>query len=425
MNSDLTIIYIDALIYILTLTYWIRKKRWNAGILILLIMTISHVGAVFYYSVLSYLGLVVDNIKMEPFVYLFCCIFICIYPLLKNDSIRQIDVRGNVLFTKYLSIFIILITLEPFFENIKILMTQNEEYSDLYEVLRDEDTSVYEYIGFSEIALMFNRWSSYFKLPATVLFFFYLSKKNKPMIIGLGMVLLHYMLLGSSLGQRGLLIIMGLMYLSCFILMSHTYNKTAIKKFLLLSSAACIPFFFFFIFITISRYDAGNSQKTIGQWILLYVSEGPIKFNNEMYYGEHNTNGDVNLCFLKEVFGLDTHTEFMERDQYYYAKNGRRIEVFYTFVGDLISDFGTIGAIIICMFLSILTFNLFHNKNGIIPIDRFMIILFLCHMYCIGFASNVYRAYSLQKGVFIMFLLCLIMFFNRQHFYKKKKNGVI
>ena len=396
------------------------------GVIILLIMTISHIGAIFYYSVLSYFGQLAGNIAIEPFVYLYICILVCIYPFLEYDDIRKIDVRGNVSLLKRMSLFIIFITIEPFFENLKIILTQNAQYSDAYEALRDGDISIMDYIGFSTIGKTLNGWSGMFKIPAVVLFFFYLSQRYKMMSIGLGIVVLHYFLMGVSTGQRGQFIIMGLLCVLCFTLMINTYSKAMIKKvfryFLFLS----MPFIFLFAAITISRYDAKGSQqqKSIMQWVLLYVSEGPIKFNTQMYYEDHNTNGDVNFCYIKSLLGLETYTTYEERDQHYLAKNGRRIEVFYTFVGDFVSDFGIVGAGLGCLVLSIITFCLFRVKNGIIAIDKFMIILFLCHMYVIGFTANVYRAYFMQKGVFIMLFLCLIMFYNRQCFLNKKQRGI-
>lgn len=421
MNRDLLILYIDALFYVLTSVYWIRKKKWNVGIMILLIMTISHIGAIFYYAVLSYLGLLVDNLAIEPPVYLFICILICIYPFLKYDEIRQIDVRGNVVFIKCLSLFIIFITIEPFLENVKILLTSHGDYSDAYEVSRDADVSVLEFLGFSAIGQKMNGWCSLFRIPAVVLFFFYFSQRRKMMTVGLGIAVLHHFLMGVSIGQRGVIVIMGLLCASCFILMSNIFSKTVIEKMRRWSLVLSIPFVLLFAGITISRYEAGSQQRSMIQWLLLYVSEGPIRFNNEMYYEEHNTNGDVNLNFAKSLLGLQTYTTYEERDEHYIAKNGRRIEVFYTFIGDFVSDFGIVGSVVICLLLSMTASNLLQGKNGAIPIDKFMIILFLSHLYVIGFASNVYRAYSLQKGVFIMLILCLMMFYNRQNFLNREQ----
>ena len=405
MDNLQLIIVFDAMLYLLTFIYWAFKlKKINAGLGILLIMCMSHVGAIFYYRVLYEFGFDLE-FGIIPFVFLYLMIMMNLYPFLKHDGIREIDVTGNERFIKVLSIFVILITVEPFFENIKVLLTSKAEYSDVYDDMREGYLKIYT--GFGEMLM---GWSNHFRLFVPIAFFYYLSieEKKKWIIAGLVMCMANYILYWANYGTRGGILSQAFMYLFSFILFMPLFDPTTIRKVKRWIVIASIPMVLFFALITLSRFNSGSSNKTLVGWILLYSSEGPIKFSNEMWDGEHNTNGDVNLCYLKSLVGLKTFTSFEDRDEYYLAKNGRRIENFYTYVGDFVSDFGVFGAFVVCLILTLVTKH-FLRKDGVLLFQNLLFVLFAIHMYSIGFASNIYRSNSMQKDNFYLFVVFLIM----------------
>lgn len=124
--------------------------------------------------------------------------------------------------------------------------------------------------------------------------------------------------------------------------------KSKIKKagILLISGMVVL-----FTLISISRYNNGANTMNMNESLLLYISEGPIRFSGEKWKKPLTTNGDVNLNYFKHLIGAKTFLGYREREEYYVSKTGHRIEVFYTYVGDLLSDFGYIGTIIVCLVL--------------------------------------------------------------------------
>lgn len=407
MDNNQIIILIDALVYVLTFIYWaVKLRKLNVGLILLAIMTFSHVGAIFYYTIVRELGLLPADIKVLPFVYLYVSIMLCLLPFLKYKGAKQVDDSYCKNLITFLTFFVIAVNIEPFFENLNLLRSSGEDYSELYEDMRDGELDLYSSIGKTLAG-----WSNHFRLIVPILFFYHLTKSgvNWKCVIGLGMCMVNMILYWVNMGTRGGIVSQMFMYILAFILFVPVMSRNTVSKIKKVFLVGAIPCVILFVSITFSRYNSKvNPNKSLIGWLLLYTSEGPIKFNTEMWDGPHNTNGDVNTNFLKDLVGLKTYTSFEERDDHYMAKNGRRIEVFYTYVGDFISDYSYVGGIVICLFLYGMERKLM-KKNGIMPFHYFVLLLFVAHLYSIGFASNIYRSYGMQKGLFYM-LIILLMF---------------
>lgn len=418
MDKNQIIILADALVYLLTFIYWlVRLKKLNVGLIILAIMTISHIGAVFYYTIQVELGLFYGNIQILPFIYLYLLIMLCLFPFLQYKGVKGVDIRGCETLVTNFTIFIIILNLEPFLENLNLLRSSRTEYSDLYESMRDGELDIYTGLG---KRLM--QWCNYFRLLVPVLFFYYLGRQkvNKRFIWGLGMCLVNMVLFGVNMGTRGGILSQFLMYIIAFVLFMPIIPKSRIKKIEKSFLIGFIPCIIVFSGITISRYNSKDTDKSLIGWLLLYSSEGPIRFNTQMWDGPHNTNGDVNANLIKDLLGMKTYITYEDRDTHYLSKNGRRIEVFYTYIGDFISDFSYLGGGLICLIFFILERKLL-RKNGVIPIHYFIFLLFFSHLYSIGFASNIYRSYGMQRGVLYMGILYCLFAFSKNNSTIKNK----
>lgn len=411
MDSNEIILVVDAVFYLATLVYWHRRKGWrNVGVFVWLIMTISHVGAIFYYRILSMFGDVIE-INAMSLAYLYVSILISLYPYLKNDGIKKLEIGANERLIKLLSWFVIIMSIEPLLENIYILFhSSNVDYGEIYEDRFNGEMRIYSFIGEK-----LNRWVGHFRFFITVSFFYFCTQRgNRRLKLGLGLVLINFLIAGVNKSSRGDIVCMLFLYTCCILLMYSLFEKEILRKIRKTALALLIPSIAYFMVITTARFDYSQSSgnKTLMGWLLLYCSEGPNKFSNEMWEGEHNTNGDVNLCFLKDMIGLKTYTTYHERDEHYLAKNGRRVEVFYTFVGDFVSDFGIWGGFIVTIGLSLLSLFLY-KRDKAMSFSHFIPLLILINLYSIGFASNVFRAYGLQKCAFINLLIAVLLSVNQ------------
>lgn len=411
MDNNQIILISDALIFLLTFFYWVQKKRClDIGVFLLFIHTVSHIGAFFYYLVLVFLS---DDVKLsyEAMIYLYLTELSCFLPFLQHKGYITFSINEKeIQILQIISIILILLCLEPLCENIYLLFNRKEDYGELYDDMRDDNLKLYSYVGQTLIG-----WLYYFRIFVCATFFYSLINKDFSNKIkwGLLLVVANEILGAVNQGARGTIMVIVLLYVVCFLLIKFLLEKELINKIYKASILISIPLLIVFGAITMARYENDDGKISVVEWLLLYVSEGPIKFNNEMWEGEHNTNGDVNLCFYKDMVGMKTFTGFEERDNYYLGKNGRRIEVFYTFVGDFLSDFDYWGAIICCILLYLISSMLLRANE--LTISKLLLLLYIGHIYAIGFASNVYRSYGLQKSGFLTILLSLLLYYIHEN----------
>lgn len=412
MDNSQIIIIADALVYLLTFVYWLRKKDiFNVGVVILLIMTISHAVALFYYTITRDLQMLKVDIQILPFIYLYLMIMLTIWPFLSSNEIKRIDDTGLQPLIKYLSIFAIVVNFEPLVENVVLSFNSNTEYSELYDAMREGDLDIYSPIGSTLMG-----WSNQLRIFVPISFFYFLTqkKKEKTLIVGLLLCFINGILFWINRGGRGGVVIQVLLFFFAFSYFRTQFSKDYLKKIMRYTALCTFPLVGVFVLISASRYDSlsekSSNVESIGLvgGMMNYISEGPVRFNGVMWDGKHNTNGDVNFNYLKDLLGMKTYTTYEKRDDHYFAKNGRRIEVFYTYIGDFVSDFGPYGAAIMCFILYFFGRGL-TKQNGVVPFQNLLLITVLLQLYSIGFASNLYRAYGYQRNIMYMVVLFVIM----------------
>lgn len=405
MNSYLLYLIINAFAYILALIYYIKKYSFsNVGVLLYSIYTLSNVFAIFYYEIGIHYGVVDVVLYPEGLVYMYVCITICLFPLMKSGTIKSITLTNSQeRMLKCLIWVFCLISLLPFCENLLLLPKEKDAYA-LHMAVADGDLRIY-----SPLANGLNNYCRFFRSFYPVLFFVLLQYKRIPKyyIYLISVPIVNIILGGYNSGTRGDIVCYSLMIIPLYLIMNGIYRevlKSKIKKagILLISGMVVL-----FTLISISRYNNGANTMNMNESLLLYISEGPIRFSGEKWKKPLTTNGDVNLNYFKHLIGAKTFLGYREREEYYVSKTGHRIEVFYTYVGDLLSDFGYIGTIIVCLVLMFYWKKNYREKDMSIP--SLVIMANYIQFLGVGFASNVYRASSLQMGFFYTLILCILL----------------
>lgn len=405
MNSELIILIVSSIIITSFTIYAIIKKGLTIGTIFLSIMSISQIGAIGYFSIINYYTGLSFMITWQPAVYMLSMILIAALPLLKKNTIELEDISKYRNLINTLVVFISLVSIEPFLENL-LLLLQNRDMSAVYDAYHNGELENYSSIGTR------CQWFCYrFRLWTPVLFFIVWNyDSSKFMKYGISIAALNIFLSAYNSGSRGSIIVNLLLYLSCFLVLKPSLKDSFISAIKQIAAMSVIPIVLIFSVITISRFN-NNSMGgyELNEWLLLYISEGPIKFNTEMWYMDGDTQGDVLFAVAKNKLGFKSFETDLDRDLFYSGSRGFRVEVFYSYIGDYVSDLGIIGGALVLIFISLYIYRRF-RKSSMLKIYQVPIVIWFIHSYFIGFASNVYRGIGWQVCLMVTFLICIMFY---------------
>ena len=102
--------------------------------------------------------------------------------------------------------------------------------------------------------------------------------------------------------------------------------------------------------ILVSRFD--NLVGSIGGFSRWYVGQGSLYFNNFALDAGGTRNGDRTFNLVKRIIDSDTPKNYVERREKYHNLNVDD-DIFTTFVGDFVIDFGPYLAVVMFFLCSI------------------------------------------------------------------------
>lgn len=170
--------------------------------------------------------------------------------------------------------------------------------------------------------------------------------------------------------------------------------------------------------ITISRF--GDSDEDIMSWISMYAGEGALRFSENAWGLNITSNGDTCFSFIKEVLGLDTFTDTLERRDHYSSILKIPTTIFYTYIGDWYIDLGLIPTSILSFLISIII-NKFLKKAIIkkeLRLNELFVICVITLILTFGFTYYVVKTYGSQLELIRCFLFVYII-----SCFSKKYNG--
>lgn len=404
-----TIVY--ASIYVVMfITYYNRKIKANTCIMLLLMWMVSAIAGVIYEQ--NQIFFHYHKITFFPYIYLFIFNFITFIPLFCNNETKVVNIQYSNKSIHFFSLLIIIVTIPCFFENIIYLLRTGfnalnaemiaERYSDV--------SSTFDYLSKPVQNLM--RISSSFGFILPILFFHLLAiyKKISPLLIGLGLCILNYVLSAFNTGQRSLILNLSIMFLFVFLFYKKFIDSKVLRQLYKWGAIVVSAIFVVFVSITIIRfYSYSFSEGTnIWLWIVQYAGESHGNFNADMWYVEKYSNSDIVTKIFKKYFlGID----FAVRD---YSQGGLFPDVvkcvqFYTTVGTFYGGYGSSSAAIIII-LSSLFFLKITQMHKQTTFSTIVVYVFYARIPLIGFCCFAYAPDVYQMVVFPFVVFFLKMF---------------
>lgn len=413
----MTVIILNSIAYLtLLFIYFLKKRELDLGFFIILTFLISSIGSCWYYT-FDVAANSYTNISFVAFIYLFISYFICVFPILKfnTNNIRSIRETGSLnSFLTIISIVFSLAGIIPCFELLMYLSPNalgGSVLGMMYEKEIDMSSVFFSGVGKFFFAII-RRFPDI--IIVLLLYNFSRSKKKIFLLIGLSISILAIILYNILSGSRGG-VLFDFVGLFCGILIFRPFlDKKLFKKIVKYSSIVVIGVFLAIALITVSRfsYSVSNasSDSTLDRWISQYIGEGMIRFNHTIWNLKKTAEGDQNFSYFKDLIGLDTITDYDLLIRKYHAILGAPVDVFYTFIGDFVIDFGLFGGLLLCVFIYFTLKRLTRIKDGRIEIWQIVLLLQFCHLFFFGFAANVYRSYFIQQNLLYSWIVLIVIY---------------
>lgn len=345
--------YINVLLYLLLFIILYRRKCNKVAILATGIWLLSAVIGLLYVQmpVPIYKNALGHELTFAPFLYLFVCFFITLLPLLSNrEDVRVIYTTKKQLLYPFLWILAVC-ALFPFLESLFYLIKLVITGQFMTMAANYDDISAGNIQGF-QVSYISNRiivLLTCMKLITPILFFYVYQnvKASKYLKIGLFIASITPAVNNMCNGGRVQTVFITLYYIALYLLFKEALNESARKLLKKISLYIFVVIGTAFIAMTVGRFVLGDNfgGGSALDFIFQYTSEGMFNFDNSMYYVNNNTGGFATSWRIMYHLGL---TDILPKNYVDFVTGRLGIPGwwFYTYIGDLYSDFGRVGTLL-------------------------------------------------------------------------------
>ena len=411
MNLLLTFLYASLYVFAM-IKYWKKYRALDSGFFVLSLWTLSAVFSIYF--------LIVNNeikfhdwkdFQIMPFIYLFFTVMIFIYPVLTFKEKYIQTIWTNDIFANMLSFIISIVAIFPFCQNlIQLIITQSGEYAVL-SIMEDRYTddsydALYYMSGFIKSFDFYN--NNYFNLVSYGLLFYQLTKPkiNRFLVIGLSISIINLLIKAINIAARFILVTNILLFLYYYIILKNKidmrYSQILKKCMIYIGALSVIGV----LTISIIRFTVIDSGMSIFGWIAQYISESHLNFNGYMWDVEKLCYGQNSLPRYSEMFGFSNDPD---RDfRYLSTITGIRMNIFYTMVGDLFSDFGAIATFLISIGVCVF-FKIVCSASPKMRLSQILMLGIIAKTSLLGFTYFTFENYSFQLISTIIIALILYL----------------
>lgn len=410
MNSEIVILIFSCFVFlILTIHSYFRKSNFKISTYIFSIYTLSSImSIVFYHQPYAQANDLNGEITLWPFIYWITIFVLFCIPIHRFDSSNIICIKSDFYTLKKIAKFGFYISIIPFLEQVIQIpgIIQSASSGDLAEamlVLHDEGTM--DSLSFISRNLLRINIALYDLSFLIILVFLINGINDKKIYFYLFLVILTRNITGLMLGSRGALIevilkLILITFIAYPIISNH--QKKILKKIL---AGGFIAFGGIFLAITIGRSLTYQNTKsldfTLTYFMSRYMGEGLINFNQYLPMMKETTNGEITFWSIQQILGMEPNELTAD---YYYGKltslQGIPQNIFYTFIGNFVQDFGFVLAFIWLLIVSIFFTKIISIQRNQIRLSSLYMLFFYASIILNGVTSYLYNG---QHGKFVIF----------------------
>lgn len=350
--------FLNFVLFFIPLLYFYKQKKSIVAIYIVAIWTFSALVGIFYNSS-EYKREGFYNTETLPFIYLAVCLYISLYPLLKQkDSVKEVSCSTPLI--EWIIIGIAVLAYEPFLEMVYNLI--DFVISGRFYLLgaNYDDFASQE----SESLIHLTKWAKFlcgyfrdFKVATLILFFYYLKRpyRKKWVLIGLFMASIIPMLFNICIGSKTEAIFYVVSFIGFYLLLKDIYAKETLKLLRKLIVGISSTAFAVALALSIGRYVVGSNygDANTSDFLVTYTAESMYNFNENAFHENKKLYGFATMQPVLLSLGI-TNVSMDDRRDYIRTQIQSPAHLFYNYIGDFVLDWGLVGAILIILTLSII-----------------------------------------------------------------------
>lgn len=416
MNN--VILCFNAVIWIVTLIYWIWKKSIsNIGVIVLLLYTFISCASCHLFSHPDMMGFYEDNVYVVPFIYLYVILLLLIYPFLKMDYNRVEELKlPSKKIIEPICVFIIVCALY------QLITGLPDVKQGLTLILLDSSNAIDAYIDTTEANMERKALSGSFSLIGflvttgmnfSMLFFFlYIlyPNKNIKILIGLIVAVMANPIMSVASGSREKVVITLLVFCFMFLLL-RPFISSKIRRIITVVSATFFSLLLlFFVIISFARARGDIDNVLLG--FESYFGMSFLHFDQKCFYAGGTREGNLVSPLLNVILGGQTYSQEALRDKY--ASLGVDNGIFYTFVGDFVLDYGPFIAFVVLVIFACFCRRIYRVNN--IWSAGHIVLCYILLKLLSGFYLHQY------SGVGGNLLLIELFIFYKIFMYRKNRN---
>lgn len=248
--------------------------------------------------------------------------------------------------------------------------------------------------------------------PGILFTFYYFTHNKRNIYLTVGLIASCFIGLLSFLyiGERG-----GFFYITVTIIVTYfSLRHLMIERITKIINYLGLSLLFIFLIpiiaLTVSRFGEGSFLYNS---IIGYIGQGNLNFNIYTFDNNGIRYGDRVFSLFKEMLGFDNvPRNFVER-RLKYPELKINDEVFVTYVGDFVLDFGPIIAFLIFVIFSLYAYNHTIIKDGKFPFHRLILIHFvICTCMQGGMSLYSFSGTGGNLSIITYFLLYVVFKFD-------------
>lgn len=417
MNSKELLILITTTTFLTILSWWYYKRKTNAkvALYIFLIYLVSSIMSIVYVNQ-PYAERYLDGgSRWWPICYWMILFLITCIPLFQYDKANIKTIECNYKFLNIVCKVGFFISIIPFFEQLTMAgSTYGGDFADAALDLHDTGGMLDEMSFIGRNLLRLNM--AVYDLTFIILLILLLQKrKNKFSIFCCVIILLTRNLTGLITGHRSSFIeVMEKLILIVFIA-APLVDKIRRRRIIKIVGITFASIFGFLVLITLGRqlaYTAqGHDDMTMIAFVSRYMGEHFLLFNEYMPELRNNTNGLYTCWYFFDLLGFNPPE--LNHDYMYgflQTYTGIQQNVFYSYIGNFVMDFGWEITFILLTVLSFIFTFLTRVRNGNIKVSTLFAFVFWASILTQGTVSFPYCGShgNLLLYAFIVYIVLLV-----------------